>query len=122
LYLSKVLFGVNSVTSGDPSNPSRGILENAYNNFTEDFKTAIMESWHAIGKSIHDGLVTFGESVLKGLVFLLEPLVNFGCKSVILYCIIIYYCTDGQDKTTIKLGLKALLIFIIFEYLRGTIL
>lgn len=122
MLLSKVLFDVNSVTQNPNESKDKGILGDAYNNFTEDFKLAIMDSWNSITKDIHSGLASFGETIIKGLVQFLSPIVEWGCKSFIAYCVIIYYCTDGQDKKSVKMGITAIIIFILFEYIKGWVL
>jgi len=71
------------------------------------------------GESFKKALIDFGKWLLQGLFDILSPFIEWGSKSVIVACIIIFYCT--QDKKAVSTGIKFFFIYIIFLMIRSTI-
>lgn len=72
------------------------------------------------GDKFKKALVDFGYWFVHGLFDLLSPFVEWGCKLVIVWCIVTMFCT--KDTKSITAGLKAFLIFLVFIMIRGAIL
>lgn len=75
------------------------------NNFTDNFKA---------------GLNEIGHWIVTGFFEITTPFFNWGCKSIIVMCVIIYYCS--QDKKAISRGLWTMFAFILFFMLRSVVI
>jgi hypothetical protein len=85
---------VNSVTTGDP----------------------ISQDYGAIMKWVTDGLTYVGKSLLNCL----DPFLNWGCKTIIVACYLIFYCSG--ERKYIATGLKFGIIFVIYCEIWGALL
>lgn len=90
---------VNSATSGEGD--GSGIVLKW---FTDGFKKQIVDlfMW-----------------MLTGLFEILTPFVTWGCKILIVWCIISFYCT--KDNKNLSLGMKSFLVYLIFVMIKGVI-
>lgn len=72
------------------------------------------------GESFRKALVDFGKWLVNGLFDILSPFIIWGCKLVIVWCIVTFFCTG--DKKCLTLGMKSFLIYLIFLMIRGVLL
>jgi hypothetical protein len=78
------------------------------------------ETFNWIGDQVKDSLKDFGSWLIHGLFDILSPFIEWGAKSIIVACIVIYFCTE--DKRAISTGMKFFFIYLIFMMIRGVIL
>jgi hypothetical protein len=93
---------VSSATSGDGQD--NGLIGDAVNWFGDKFK---------------DGLVQFGIWFAKGLFYITQPFIQWGCKSVIVASIVTYYCS--HDPKSIRIGLKFFFIYLAYNMIRSAL-
>ena len=93
----------NPVTSGDGTD--KGLVGNSIDWFGEAFRT---------------NLVDFGKWLVNGLFDILYPFVTWGCKLVVVWCIVTIYCTG--DKKSLALGMKCFLIYLLFLLIRSALI
>lgn len=90
---------------------------------TSNVNMALAESGSSSGwlvDLIKDAIKKLGNWIIKGLVYTLSPFVIWGCKIIIVWCIVIYFL--NQDSKQISTGMKVFLIYIIFLMIRGAVL
>lgn len=80
------------------------------NTITADESGLIQNIFGWMGDSIKDGLVSFCNWALSSLLTFTEPFYNWGCKSIIVICILIFFLTG--DKKTLTTALKTFFVFI----------
>lgn len=94
---------VNTVTSGNSNN---GGLVGDISNQVKD----------GIASGIIDGISWLAQSLCEILI----PIGKWGCKFVIISCIIIYCCSE--DKKYVSSGIRALIIFTLLCFLGSVVL
>lgn len=97
-----VLSNVNSATDGD-----------------KDYKGLAEVTIDWFGESFRNGLVEFGKWFLQGFFYLSQPFFEWGCKSIIVASIVIYFCS--QDKKCIRIGLKYFFIYLAYMMIRSVV-
>lgn len=91
-----LLSNVNSITSGDGTDKGKII------------------------QAIKDGIVELLIWIVEGLFTILTPFIDWGCKSVIVISVIIFFC--NKDKKAITVAMKSFFLFLIFMMIRGVVL
>jgi hypothetical protein len=72
------------------------------------------------GKEFREKLVDFLMWLLHGAFDVTTPFVVWGCRIIIVWCIVTFYCSN--DKRTICTAFKSFLVFWIFLMLRSVII
>ncbi|WP_395546753.1 MULTISPECIES: hypothetical protein [unclassified Lacrimispora] len=93
----------NSIASGDGTD--KGLVGNSIDWFGEAFRV---------------NLVDFGIWLVNGIFDVLNPFVTWGCKLVVVWCIVTVYCTG--DKKSLALGMKCFLIYLLFLMIRSALI
>lgn len=107
MYLVKISMilsiNTNPVTIGEGTD--KGLVGNSIDWFGEAFRA---------------NLVDFGKWLVNGLFDILYPFVTWGCKLVVVWCIVTIYCTG--DKKSLGLGMKCFLIYLLFLMIRSALI
>lgn len=93
----------NPVTSGDGID--KGLVGNSIDWFGEAFRA---------------NLVDFSKWLVGSLFDILYPFITWGCKFVVVWCIVTIYCTG--DKKSLALGMKCFLIYLLFLMIRSALI
>lgn len=116
MYLTLVrlsLFLTNGIKfttdDGDKTKVVGGLVGDAIDNSADYF-----------GKKFRESLVDFGVWLLTGLFNIITPFVEWGSKSVIVVCIIIFYC--NKDRKAISVAIVWFFVYIIFMMIRGVVI
>lgn len=96
---------LNSATSGEESNGDYGLLGDAVGWFGEEFRDAITD---------------FCIWIVTSLLDFLSPFVIWGCRTIIVWCLVTFYCT--KDTKALSTGMKFFLIYLIFLMIRSAFL
>lgn len=72
-----------------------------------------------LGNKTRESILDFFRWLLTELFNFLQPFLEWGCKSIIVVCILIYYCTN--DKRATSVGMKWFFVYLIFCMIRGVI-
>lgn len=72
------------------------------------------------GESFRKALIDFGKWLINGLFNILSPFVIWGCRIIILWCIVTMFCT--KDTKTLAAGFKAFLFYLVFLMIRSVII
>lgn len=75
------------------------------------------EAGDSFVENFKKGFTEIIDWIVKGFFGVSSPFFDWGCRAVIVACVIIFYCT--QDKKSISTALKTFFIYIIFLILRG---
>lgn len=71
------------------------------------------------GDKTKESISNFSLWLITSLFNFLQPFVEWGSKSIIVICILIYYCT--HDKKASSVGMKWFFIYLVFCMIRGAI-
>lgn len=69
-----------------------------------------------IGESIIDLII----DIFKGIFIILTPFFEWGSKTIIIICCIMFYCT--RDKRLVTKGMKWFFVYIAFLMMRGVMI
>lgn len=95
--------------------PEKGWFEK----FIEKGTYSEVEDTDLIGGAVKEWLLAGLMELLKGLFEFISPFVEWGCKTIIVGCALIYL--TSHERKYIATGLKWFLIFIVYCFLRGVI-
>jgi hypothetical protein len=70
--------------------------------------------------NIKKGLLEIGNWIVEGFFKLTSPFADYGIKSLIVVCFVVYYCS--QDNRAISTGIKWIMIYILYILIRSVVL
>jgi hypothetical protein len=105
MFLVKISIILNSNTTAGSEVTDKGLVGNSIDWFGESFRAS---------------LVDFVKWLVSGLFDILYPFVTWGCKLVVVWCIVTIYCTG--DKKSLALGMKCFLIYLLFLMIRSALI
>lgn len=71
------------------------------------------------GDAVKQGIIDCAQWVAQSIFTVLSPFVIWGCRVVIVWCIVTVYCT--KDKKQLSLAFKTFLVFLLFVMIKGAI-
>jgi ABC-type proline/glycine betaine transport system permease subunit len=93
--------------------------------YSEETEDKIIGGWLGdgidwLGENFKKGLIEIVNWIITGLFNVLTPIINWGCKSIIVLCFIVYFCS--YDKRAISKAIWTFFIYILFFMLRSVVI